>query len=409
MGIDSRSWYRSTPQETPPPWRAGGRSGWGFTVNTWLIVICVAIFVVDGFLPTRLMPIGEWMIDPEFRDVPRHRIRVGETDFRVQAPAVDPRRPQPVHVLRELLDTSTGQRIGWGQMRPMHLLESYLFFSTYELIHGLEYWRVLGFQFLHDHSSIAHLSFNMLGLFFFGPIVERRLGGKRYLAFYLLCGIFGALTYLILNLLGMVAVDNLGWQSSHLPFLLVNEPRTPLIGASAGVYGVLMAGAYLVPHATVYLFFLIPIRFDRVAYLLLLVSVLSLAFSVGNAGGEAAHLGGALAGAYFIRRQHHLHGFFDVLGRVDPTSRSRRERIAARQSGTSRAPAPPMPPAGTAGAATRPPVGPSTAPLGGSRGAVAPPDGVELDRILAKISSQGMGSLTEAERRTLRAASGRER
>jgi len=389
MGFENRDWYKQDGGVGAPdgPWRRAAGRGRFFTVNSWIILICVGIFVLDGFLPTRYVPLGTRHLLPEFQSIPDGRLRVGDVNLPHRETLVDPRTRRPVEritVFRDLFDPTTGQKVGVIEMRPMRWLESFLYFSTAELIYGAGYWRLVGFQFLHDHSSILHLTLNMMGLFFFGPIVERRLGGKRYLAFYLLCGIFGALTYLLLNLMGYVAVEHLGWAGARVPFLLVNDPRTPLIGASAGVYGVLMAGAYLVPHAIVYVFFVLPMRFDRVAYLMVLISVVSLAFSTGNAGGEAAHLGGALAGAYFIRRQHHLHGFFDFLGRVDPTSRSARVRRMSRRGGDG---------------------GGGRAGPGRAQGAMA--RGAEIDRILQKIADQGMGSLTDSERQTLRSASGR--
>ena len=86
---------------------------------------------------------------------------------------------------------------------------------------------------------------------------------------------------------------------------------------------------------------------------------------------RAGHLGGAIAGFYFIRHPHHLHGFFDFLGRVDPTShhyRGKRGRAVFRRS---------------------------TARRG------------QIDRILDKISAGGLHSLTEKEKRILREASQR--
>ena len=97
-------------------------------------------------------------------------------------------------------------------------------------------WRLIGFQFLH--ADMLHLMFNMIALYFFGPLIEGVLGGKRYLAFYLLCGIAGGLMYLLLNLAGYVWVDSLGFV--EVPGLLFNAAGTPLIGASAGVFGVLV-------------------------------------------------------------------------------------------------------------------------------------------------------------------------
>ena len=63
----------------------------------------------------------------------------------------------------------------------------------------LEVWRLITFQFLHDPSSIWHVGMNMFGLWIFGPMVEQYLGGKKYLAFYLVCGLAGGLLFSILT------------------------------------------------------------------------------------------------------------------------------------------------------------------------------------------------------------------
>jgi membrane associated rhomboid family serine protease len=212
------------------------------------------------------------------------------------------------------------------------------------------------------HADGNHLIFNMLGLFFFGGVIERYLGAKRYLAFYLLCGIFGALMYLALNLGGWT-LTLLGIKA--IPGLLFNDPTTPLVGASAGIFGIMFAAARLAPNTQVLLFFVIPMKLRTLAILLLGWAIWTIVRAGNNAGGEAAHLGGAIAGWYFIGNTHHLHGFFDFLGRVDPTSRAGAARRARRQA----------------------------------------PDNAEIDRILAKIQAQGIGSLTRQERATLSRAS----
>jgi hypothetical protein len=214
----------------------------------------------------------------------------------------------------------------------------------------------------------------MLGLYFFGPIVERYLGGKRYLAFYLLCGIFGALLYCVLNLGGVVTSALVGHDVA-IPGLLFNDLSTRLIGDSAGVFGVLMAGAHLAPNATVLLFFIIPMRFATLAWALVAFSLFSLLVYADNAGGHAGHLGGALAGLYFIRHPQHLHGFFDFLGHVDPTSHHYR--------------------GGSATAKAR-----AVARLRGGG-----PRQEEIDRILDKIRAEGLASLSDHEKRLLREAS----
>jgi hypothetical protein len=96
------------------------------------------------------------------------------------------------------------------------------------------------------------------------------------------------------------------------------------------------------------------------------IAAISLIMNRSNAGGEAAHLGGAIAGFFFIRRTHLLRDFFDIFGK-------------------------------SGGGA---PVAPRRAPARGGG-----PSAVEIDRILAKVATQGLASLTESEKATLRAAS----
>lgn len=366
----------------------------GISVTLWLIILCVGIYVVDGFLPMRweLMRV-QWSDAPEIRamtDAQRQALLPTLTPSRLVVPG---RPGQPiVPGMRgyRLLSEAGGRDVAREEYRAVPFLNSLLYFSTSRaLVHqtpdgslrGFEFWRFIGFQFLH--AGIWHLAFNMIGLWFFGPIVERTLGGKRFLAFYLLCGIFGALMYLLLNAAGSALIMFFGAHAADwAPFVLFNDPATPLVGASAGVFGILMAGAYLVPHATVLVYGVLPMRLDTMAYVLVVIALLGVFFRWDNAGGEAAHLGGAIAGYYFIRHPHHLHGFFDFLGRVDPTSRSRRARLRGDplRAGEERF----VP-----------------------RGAAADPR--EVDRILRKVSEQGIHALTGAERETLRRAGGSQR
>ena len=69
-------------------------------------------------------------------------------------------------------------------MKGMH-------FSTKRVIGGAELWRLITFQFMH--ADMYHVLFNMMALYFFGSLIENVLGGKRYLAFYLICGVAGGL------------------------------------------------------------------------------------------------------------------------------------------------------------------------------------------------------------------------
>lgn len=346
---------------------AAGRMGM-WSANTWLIIICAAVFVVDGMTPQH-----QYRAQP-VQFVPGIQVRGVPEGMQIPPEAVPDLSASP-RIMGErgvpyfpLLDRPGGTQIGWIEVYPMNgLLSQYLHFSTYRGFFQIEFWRLIGFQFLH--ANLMHILFNMIGLYFFGPLVERHLGSKRYLAFYLLCGICGALLYTLLNL-GGFALTLFGFDEIGIPGLLFNSPATPLVGASAGVFGVLMAGAFLAPRAMVLLFFIIPMPLWVLAYGLVIFALFVLITGGHNAGGEAGHLGGALAGFYFIRRPHHLHGFFDFLGWIDPTSHHYRKGSGAR-------------------APTR----------------SAKVDNREVDRILDKINQQGIHSLTENEKRILREAS----
>jgi membrane associated rhomboid family serine protease len=225
----------------------------------------------------------------------------------------------------------------------------------------LEVWRLITFQFLHDPNSIWHVGMNMFGLWIFGPMVEQYLGGKKYLAFYMVCGLCGGLLFSILTVLGNVT-------GAHIPGLLSNDFRTPLIGASAGVFGVIVACAHISPNTTVQLLFPpIPMKLKVFAYGYVGLALFQLLAGSSNAGGEAAHMGGAIAGFYFIRNSHHLLDFFDIFGdsrKNFPKGKPKKHRQ----------------PRGT----------PSTD---------------EVDRILAKVATEGIGSLTDKEKQTLNKAS----
>lgn len=150
-------------------------------------------------------------------------------------------------------------------------------------------WRFITFQFLH--ANLAHLGFNMISLYFFGPMVEKYWGAYRFLAFYLLCGAAGALAYLGLWGAGMVE----------------STAGQPLVGASAGIFGVLIAGAILAPDARVMLLIPpIPMRLRTLALIAVGIGVYTVVWHGdepgSNAGGQAAHLGGAALG--YVLMQH---------------------------------------------------------------------------------------------------------
>ena len=141
-------------------------------------------------------------------------------------------------------------------------------------------WTVVTYFF--SHEGILHILFNMLFLYWFGKLIDEYLGNRRLVNLYLLGGLAGGLVF--------VAMYNL------LPFFA--DKTATLIGASGGVYAVVVGAATLMPNYTFHLLLLGPVR---IKYIAAFYVVLSLAQVAGtNAGGEIAHLGGALLGFVFI-------------------------------------------------------------------------------------------------------------
>jgi membrane associated rhomboid family serine protease len=89
-------------------------------------------------------------------------------------------------------------------------------------------WQLVTYSFLHSHDHLSHLAFNMLGLWMFGAEVERYVGPGRLLACYFASVVTAAISQLFIP-------------------ALIGAPPTPTIGASGGVFGLLLAYAFLFP------------------------------------------------------------------------------------------------------------------------------------------------------------------
>lgn len=225
-------------------------------------------------------------------------------------------------------------------------------------------WELLTFQFLH--ASIGHVVFNCVGLYFFGPWMERWWGARRFVAYYLACGVGGALFYTLLTLAGILPERGL------LPGV-----ETPLVGASAGLYGLLVGVAFIEPKAMVQLL-IPPVRltmrnaalvFIGLAVLVIVGDILLGGSLFQNSGGEAGHLGGALLGFLLMK-------FPFLLGKGSRPGKIIRPKEFRRRS------APKLRPR-------------SEIDLAGAG---------EVDRILDKIARDGLQSLSEEERKTLHKA-----
>ena len=144
-------------------------------------------------------------------------------------------------------------------------------------------WQLVTYAFLHDRNGVAHLFFNMLALFMFGSDIERVWGSRRYLMYYFVCVVSAALAQLL-----MAGI------SGGAPY--------PTIGASGGVFGLLLAFGMMFPRRMVVLLFP-PIPMP--AWLLVtLYGALELLLGItGTQAGVAhfAHLGGMAGGFLLIQ------------------------------------------------------------------------------------------------------------
>ncbi|MCB0534386.1 MAG: rhomboid family intramembrane serine protease [Lewinellaceae bacterium] len=136
------------------------------------------------------------------------------------------------------------------------------------------------------HGDLGHLAFNMLSLYFFGPMVEMAFGSKRFLFYYLFCGL-GAFA---------LHIGVQWWELEQAGY----DPRTfngAMLGASGAIFGIYVAFAYLYPNQIISL--LIPPVSLKAKYFVLIMAGIELFYGFrGHSTGIAhfAHIGGALFG-----------------------------------------------------------------------------------------------------------------
>ncbi|TFG42911.1 MAG: rhomboid family intramembrane serine protease [Gemmatimonadales bacterium] len=205
-------------------------------------------------------------------------------------------------------------------------------------------WTIVTYMFLH--GGLGHIFFNMLVLFFFGPRLEARMGGRRFLGLYLTSGIVGGL-------------------------LSFTSPMIGVIGASGAVYGVMLAFAYYWPREVVHIWGVLPIE---VRWLVLGMTVLSVVSGFGGAGdgiAHFAHLGGFLGAWIYLK----------VMDRTSGTRRFQAQAVATAPSISS--------PAAVARWSHI------------QREGLHPINLEELDRVMAKLQQEGVARLTDGEKEFL--------
>ena len=212
-------------------------------------------------------------------------------------------------------------------------------------------WTVVTYMFLH--ADFMHLLFNMIGLFFFGPRLEDRLGSRGFLWLYFLSGIGGA------------------------AFSFIFARQYPVVGASAAVYGVLLGFAMFWPRERIYIWGVLPVEAWLLATLLVFGSLWAgINPSAGSRTAHFAHLGGIAFGFAYLKWADWRRG---------PSKRAFQRKLHP---------------------------APSPGGMVGDRMALARWKGIsvdglhelnreEVERLMTKIESEGVASLSAAERQFL--------
>jgi len=206
-------------------------------------------------------------------------------------------------------------------------------------------YRLIGSMFLH--GDFWHLAFNMWGLYLFGSLLEKRIGSARLMMLYLISGLVGAGFWLAAN-----------WDSP-----------VACIGASGALFGVIIGAAMFFPDLQIMLLFPpIPMRLRTFAIVYALLEVFMEFSKIEGGIAHIVHLGGFVGGYLYLKATASRELAWDPLGR----RRAGLYDVRGDQPGWS-----------------------MTAPEVSQR---------ELDRILDKISSEGVNALSEEEMETLRRA-----
>jgi membrane associated rhomboid family serine protease len=225
-------------------------------------------------------------------------------------------------------------------------------------------WTLLTYAFVH--ASIGHIFFNMLALFFFGPPLEERWGSAGFLKLYLVSAAGGALVALL--------------------------SPDPVVGASAAINGVMLAYAMTWPDNQVYVWGVFPIK---VKYLVMILAAISFFFALDGGGGPVshlAHLGGFASAFLYLKSPWAPSAWGDVVSVKRKQSRVMAWRASApRQDAAAARPAAPQ-------------------PIARKEAARMERDLLDdVDRILDKISHEGLASLTAQEKERLNEVSRRYR
>jgi len=244
-----------------------------------------------------------------------------------------------------------------GNQMVGYLANEYMALPAYLPKLATRFWTPITYMFMHD--GIFHILFNMLWLYWMGQIFEEYLGTKRIVSLYIMGGLAGAAFFILCY--------------NVFPLFTGSLATAAVVGASASVMAVIIATATLLPDYTIYMMFIGPVKLKWLALFYVVIDFLGIAGP--NAGGEIAHLGGALMGFIYIKQ---LNRGNDITRSVDKIFTQRPKVKVVSNNKTYQQQSPSV------------------------------PRQEEIDHILDKISQSGYDSLNKHEKEVLFRASNNE-
>jgi membrane associated rhomboid family serine protease len=201
-----------------------------------------------------------------------------------------------VNVVVWLLEVSIGRYFPMQELFALHDIHSTLF-RPHQIITHI---------FMHDPQNPLHIILNMFVLWMFGKVLENLWGSKRFLTFYMICGLGSAALHMSVmyyhnsELLNMYATlsPEMRLDNNEGVLRIIDEPT---VGASGAVFGCLAAFGYLFPNTDLYIYGLFPVKAKwliggYIGYEL----VMALMNKPGDNVAHFAHLGGALVGLILV-------------------------------------------------------------------------------------------------------------
>lgn len=173
--------------------------------------------------------------------------------------------------------------------RFAHQLQVFGIMQADAVLHG-QVWRL--FTATYMHGGLTHILFNMLGLYFLGPALERAWGPRQFFFVYTLGGVVGNVMIVLAGLTGLLGMHELA------------------LGASGSVLTLLGAATVLFPQAEIYVYFLFPVRIRTFTVAYTIWFLYNIYTRGANYGGDICHLGGLLVGLFWARR-----GGFSISGK----------------------------------------------------------------------------------------------